>query len=228
MGHPLYDRPFDRISNAFLKGGNSSRSIRSARRRIPAAAFWLKKYFCGTSPFSIRSHNEDSLTRLGDSEVFAVKHTPSHAIPEFGQSPYDEDEISSVVGREKARHVFEENNSGAVLLNQSRKLVKESRLLPSKPRSRPHSSQRDVLAGESSGPDIGKRDGSWIGDIFDVFRRLDFRPVAFEDRPAVRVDLALVGNPEACSLESKVEPSDAGEERGDGWPAVTRWCYEVA
>ncbi len=158
------------------------------------------------------SHNEDSLARLGDSEVFAVKHTPSHAIPEFGQSPYDEDEISSLVGRKKARHVFEENNSGAAVLNQSRKLVKESRLLPFKPRSRPHSSQRDVLAGESAGPDIGTRDGSWIEDFFDVLRRLDLRPVPFEDRPAEQVNLALVDDAESCSLESKVESSDAGEE----------------
>lgn len=173
------------------------------------------------------SHNEDPLARLWDSEVFAVKHTPSHAIPEFGQSPNDEDEISSIVGREKARHVFEENNSGAALLNQSRKLVKESRLLPSKPRSRPHSSQRDILAGESSGPDIGNRDGSWIGDFFDVFRRLDVWPVAFEDGPAVRIDFALVGDAEACSLESKIESSDAREERGDGRPGVARRCYET-
>jgi hypothetical protein len=128
----LHDWTVDRISNAFFKGGKSSLPIRLARRRMPFAAFGLKKYFGGTSPLSMASHNEHSLARLGDSEVFAVKHTPSHSIPEFGQSPKDDCEISSFVGREKARHVFDENNAGAALLNQSRKFVKESRLLPSK------------------------------------------------------------------------------------------------
>jgi hypothetical protein len=53
---------------------------------------------------------------LGHSEVFAVKHTPAHTIPEFGQRSNNELEVSSSVGREKAWHVFDEKNSGATLL----------------------------------------------------------------------------------------------------------------
>jgi hypothetical protein len=151
--------PLAKISNALLKGGNRFLRMRTARLSIPRAAFGLKKYFCGTSPFSITSHNEDSLARLGDSEVLAVKHTPSDSIPELGQRSNDDFEVSSSVGRQKAWNVLDDTNWGAALFKQSSKLMKESRLLPSKPSSRPHSRQRDILAWESSDPDIGNRDG---------------------------------------------------------------------
>ena len=61
MGQLLDYWPFERISNAFLKGGKRTLPIRSALLVIPRAAFGLKKYFCGTSPVSMASNNEDSL-----------------------------------------------------------------------------------------------------------------------------------------------------------------------
>jgi len=149
------------------------------------------------------------LAGLGDSEVFAVKYTPSHAIPELGQSPEDHCEISSLVGREETRNVFEENNSGATVFNQSRKLVKESRLLPFKPSPRPHSRQRDILARESSCPHIGKRETCSGLDFLDVFVRGEVRPVRFEYGSAVRVDLALETDSESGVLKSTVESSDS-------------------
>lgn len=211
--------------------------MRSALRRIPFAAFGLKKYFSGTSPFSIASHNEDSLARLGDSEVFAVKHTPSDRIPEFGQTLNNGSEVSSVVGREEAWNVFDENNAGAAVLNQSRKLMKESRLLPSKPSPRPHSRQRDILAGESSCPDSGNRYACWVEDFLDVFPTRETRPVPVEDRPAEGVEFALVGDSEAFFLEAKVEPPNSGKERGDGERVrifvyaglpVDEWCGNIS
>jgi hypothetical protein len=78
---------------------------------------------------------------LGDSEVAAVKHTPSQAIPEVGQRAKDEPEVFSAVGREETWNVLDEKNSGATLLNESSELMKESRSLPLKPSSRPHSRQ---------------------------------------------------------------------------------------
>jgi len=122
----LVEGPRDRISKDLLKGGNSGRPIRFALLNMPVAAFGLKKYLRGASPVSTTSDNIDSLTRLWNSEVAAVKHSPSHAIPEFGQRPNDDCEISSLVGREKSRDVFEENNSGKALLNKSRKFVEEA------------------------------------------------------------------------------------------------------
>lgn len=52
----------ERISNAFLKGGNRFLPILSVRRIIPLAAFGLKKYLSGTSPVSMTADNVDSLT----------------------------------------------------------------------------------------------------------------------------------------------------------------------
>src|SRR5580765_3934482 len=121
---------------------------------MPFAAFGLKKYLSGASPVSIAADNVDSLTRLGDSEIPAVKHTPSHAIPETGQCSNNDFEVPSSMGRTKAWNVLDEQNSGASFVNESSKVIKEARFLPFKPSSRPHSRQRDLLAWESSGPDI--------------------------------------------------------------------------
>jgi hypothetical protein len=67
---------------------------------MPFAALGLKKYLCGGVWVSMISNNEQSLARLGDSEIAAVKHTPSHAIPEFDQRVEDAFEVPSFVGIE--------------------------------------------------------------------------------------------------------------------------------
>jgi hypothetical protein len=109
------ERPFDRISKDFLKGGKSGRPIWFALLSIPRAAFGLKKYACGTTWVSITSNNVDSSARLGDSEVFAVKHAPAHAIPEFGQCANDDSEVPSSVAREQTWNVLDDENSGTAV-----------------------------------------------------------------------------------------------------------------
>ena len=99
-------------------------------------------------------NNVDSTARLGDSEVFAIKHTPSDAIPEFGQRPEYKPEISSLVRAEKTRDVLEHKNAGARFSNESSKLEKEARLSASEPVSFSHSSKRDVLAWEAGDPNV--------------------------------------------------------------------------
>jgi hypothetical protein len=164
MGKRFYEWPFARISNDRLKEGSSFLSILSARLKIPVAAFGLKKYFCDTSWVSIQSNNEDSATLLGDSEIFTVKHTPSDTIPEFVQRLEYDCEVSSSVTREKAVHVFEDKGSWHACSNEAHKVMKESRLAPSKPSTRAHSRQTKILAGESSDPNIG----SWYIFNFDT------------------------------------------------------------
>ncbi|HEX8300753.1 MAG TPA: hypothetical protein VF617_03830 [Sphingomonas sp.] len=158
MGDALYEGSFASISKDCLKDGGRFLPIRSTLLRIPVAAFWLKKYFSCTSCVSMHGNNVDSTALLGDSEVFTVKHTPRDAIPEFVQRLEYDGEVASSVAREKAVHVFEDNCSWKTSSNESHKVVKEARLVPSKPRSRPHSSKREVLAGESCRPDISFRD----------------------------------------------------------------------
>ena len=49
----------------------------SARRRIPAEAFWLKQYLSNPSCQGSRTcESEDATAALWDSEVLSVKHTP--------------------------------------------------------------------------------------------------------------------------------------------------------
>jgi len=154
----LYERAFASISNDCLKEGGRFLFILSTLLRIPIAAFWLKKYFSGTSWVSIHGNNVDTTALLGDSEVFAVKHTPSHAIPEFVQRLEYDGEVASSVAREKPVHVFEDNGSWSACSNEPHKVVKESRLVSSKSRSWPHSCKREVLAGKSCGPNVSFRD----------------------------------------------------------------------
>ena len=67
---------------------------------MPVAAFWLKKYFSETSPASMHGSNVDPTALLGDSEVFAVKHTPCDVIPELIQRLENDGEVSSSMARE--------------------------------------------------------------------------------------------------------------------------------
>src|SRR5579859_1988131 len=124
---------------------------------MPFAAFGLKKYRSGTSPVSISPDKIDPLARLGDSEVAAVKHTPAQTIPELGQRSEDDSEISSSMRTEESRNVFENKNSGAAFSNQSRKLIKESRLSPAESVAFAHARERNVLAREAGDPDGGRR-----------------------------------------------------------------------
>jgi hypothetical protein len=85
-----------RFSRAVLRCPGSSRPRRSARRRIPVAAFGLKKYFDRCGPVSKTSGKEDTVTSLGDSEVLSVQHSPAKAIPELLQRPDDGTHCPSV------------------------------------------------------------------------------------------------------------------------------------
>ena len=158
MSYAFDEGSFDRISKDCLKDGGRFLPIRSTLLKIPVAAFWLKKYFSGTSCVSMHGNNVDSTTLLGDSEVFTVKHTPCDAIPEFVQRLEYDGEVASSVAREKPVHIFEDNGSWKTSSNEPHKVVKESRLVASKPRPWPHSRKREVLAWESCRPDISLRD----------------------------------------------------------------------
>jgi hypothetical protein len=90
----------------------------STRRRIPFAAFGLKKYLSGTFWVSMHGNNIDTLARLGDSEILAVKHSPRHTIPELVQRLEYDCEVSSSVASEKPMHVFDNNNLRAARAHQ--------------------------------------------------------------------------------------------------------------
>lgn len=211
MGDALYERTFCRISKDRLKERGRFLSILSVRLSIPIAALGLKKYFSGTFWVSMHGNNVDPATLLGDSEVFAVKHTPRDTIPEFVQRLEYDGEISSSVAREKAVHVFEDNGSWRASSNEPHKLMKQSRLAPSKPRPWPHSCKREVLAGKPCCPNVSFRDICVIEFPY-VIAQWQVRPVLAQDFPAERLDLAMETKREPRPLQTEVKPSDTGEE----------------
>ena len=159
----------------------------------------------------MHGNNVDTTALLGDSEVFAVKHTPPHTIPEFVQRLKYDGEVAASVAREKAVHVFEDNGSWSASSNEAHELVKQSRLATSKPRSWPHSRKREILAWESCGPDVRFWDFGIIQPS-DVIMDGEIGPVLLEDIPAKRLDLAMEPEFEARSLQPKVQTSDTGKE----------------
>ena len=94
--------------------GGSAFPRRSARRRIPAHAFWLKKNRCGTAEVSIRmSDNEDTLPSLGDgtrvavhSSVLSVHDPIGPPIPEVLQPPEEGTKSPSSVLRQYAGDIL--------------------------------------------------------------------------------------------------------------------------
>jgi hypothetical protein len=85
-----------RAVSARSKGWGNVRWRLSALRRIPLAAFGLKKNLRGAWG-SKMSDNEHTTAPLWDSEVLRVKHPPRHAIPEFFDALDDDSEIFAVV-----------------------------------------------------------------------------------------------------------------------------------
>lgn len=147
----------------------------------------------------MHGNNVDSTTLLGDSEVFTVKHTPRDTIPEFVQRLEYDCEVASSMAREKAVHVFEDNCSWTTSSNEPHKVMKESRLVPSKSRPWPHSRKREVLAGESCRPNISFRDIGVI-ELPNVCVEGEFGPVLAKDVAAERLHFALKTNNKAGAL----------------------------
>ena len=113
-------------SRAVRKWGGNTRPRFSARRKIPLAARGVKKNRGGTR-LSKTSDKEHSAASLGHSEVAAVEHAPRYPIPAFDhENAEDFRKVSSSVGRKKSGNILEHKPSGSKLLQDSRKLVKES------------------------------------------------------------------------------------------------------
>jgi len=84
-------------SSARRKAWGRSLPHLSARRRIPAQAFGLKKNRSGTVPVSKVADNEHTAASLGHSEILSVQDSVAHAIPEFDHAPEDGTKVPSSV-----------------------------------------------------------------------------------------------------------------------------------
>jgi hypothetical protein len=109
-------------SNAVRSKGGNARARRSARRKIPAQAFALKKYRRGSLPRSKMSDNEDATASLGHSEELSVQHSSGATIPEVRQRPDDGAKVPSAVRRQDTRDVFPDSPSGPKTASKLAKL----------------------------------------------------------------------------------------------------------
>jgi hypothetical protein len=124
---------------------------RSARRRIPAHAFGLKKYRSGSGSGSKMSDNETTLAALGHSEELSVQHSPREAIPELAKGPEKAPEGVGAVGQNSG-DVFPDEPPRAKRLSQSRKFKREVAALVSESASKP--GDAEGLAGCSSDEEV--------------------------------------------------------------------------
>ena len=106
---------------AAIKAGGNARPRFSARRRIPAQAFALKKYRCGTSPVSKTSDNEHTLPSLWDgtsvavhSDKLSVQNPVGEPIPEVPQEPEEGAKVPSSVAGQDTGHVLPNQPAGAI------------------------------------------------------------------------------------------------------------------
>jgi hypothetical protein len=151
---------------------------------------------------------------LGDAEVTTVKHSPSDAIPEGGQRPYEDCEISSIVGREESCNVFEDHNWGATRFNEFSKVVEESGLSASKSLAGSHSGKADVLAGEAPCPDFGFRDVIGIYLTYVSGTRHEW-PVLLQNVDTEWLQLALPDGLQTGAFKAKIEPADTSKKARD-------------
>jgi len=91
-----WDASVATASKARRNGVGSSLPRLAARRRIPVAAFWLKKNLGGALGSSM-SDNEHTSAALGHSEVLSVKDAVGVPIPDPSQRPEDGAHIPAVV-----------------------------------------------------------------------------------------------------------------------------------
>ena len=103
----------------------------SARRMIPAQAFLLKQYLCGTSRVSKTSDKEHTAASLGHSEELRVQNSPRQTVPEVIQRGQEAPEVVSLgsvpcAARERSRDVLPEQPARTELLYRSNVLPHEA------------------------------------------------------------------------------------------------------
>ena len=123
-----------------------------ARRRIPAAAFGLKKYFGATDSSSTSRKDEDTPPPLGNSKEPGIENSPGEVIkPEVGQRPEDGREVPSASGTKKTRDVFDQKESAGANKEVCDSGEFEEQGGPLAAESCAPSGDGHVLAGEAAG-----------------------------------------------------------------------------
>jgi hypothetical protein len=126
---------------------------------IPAQAFGLKKYRCGTGPASRISDNEHTPASLRDSpskpvhsHVLSVKHSVGEPIPEFAQAPEEGAKVPSSVAGQDAGDVFPNQPLGAIAVSDGK--IGECEVAPRVSQSLAKARDRERLAGRAGDESI--------------------------------------------------------------------------
>jgi hypothetical protein len=126
------------LVSACNNAGGSAFPRLSARRRMPAHAFGLKKNRGGTVCASSSTRdNEHTTASLGHSEVLSVQHSVGEPIPEFDQRPEEGAKRLSSVLRQDTRDVFPHDPARAKCCRQSDELQREATSSVGQPCSEP-------------------------------------------------------------------------------------------
>lgn len=96
--------------------------------------------------------NEYSAASLGYSEVACVEHSPSAAVPEFGQRPQNDSEVPTIVRGEQPGNVLDEQPAWSKSVSDSSELEEESGTLAGEPGALPGDGH--VLAREASAEEV--------------------------------------------------------------------------
>jgi hypothetical protein len=190
---------------------------------MPAQAFALKKYRCGTPPVSKMSDNEDATAPLGHSKELSVQHSPRATIPEFRQRPDDGAEVPSAVRGQNTGDVFPDDPPRPQSASKLAKLDGQvaTRIL----QAATSSGEGEGLAGSSSGQKV-----DWTAAFFDgreIAKVRSARVSMRQQRGAKRIDLGKPCRPEAQRLPShghrlNARTYAAVSQRNPSW-RLARW-----
>jgi hypothetical protein len=175
--------------------GNSFPRL-AARRSMPAQAFALKKYRCGTTPVSKMSDNEDATAPLGHSEELSVQHSPGATIPEFRQCPDDGAKVPPAVRRQNTGDVLPDDPARPQSASKPAKL--DGQVATRIPQAATSSGEGEGLAGSSTGQKV-----DWTAAFFDgreIAKVGNARVSMRQQRGAKRIDLGKPCWPEAQRL----------------------------
>ena len=197
-------------SSAARSSSGSVLRLRSARRRIPAAALGESENLAGIGPVSSKSRKEEEAkSSLGDAETARVQHAPRHIRPEVIHGDEDPAEVSSSMNAKDLWYVFQEEPSRTALGSEPKPGGEEP--APVVVESATGSRNGEALAGRAAAPEVCFRDLIWR-DLRDVFRE----PVTGAEAVLVHaacalIDLARAHALVARALEPKPEAANASE-----------------
>ena len=198
---------------AISSGSGRLRPRRDARRRIPVAAFALKKYR-GSAWVSSTCDKEHATAALGDSEVLTVESAPLDVVKAaVGQNSKEDSEIAALVRGKKSGHVLVDDPSRFDMRCKGDHVEDEDAALARE--ALPPSGDGEVLAGGSSANKVNvSHESELTGPLLrcaDVVVLGDLGPVAFEDGAGLLVDLDLTDAGHARTVEAEVHAAHAGE-----------------